>query len=176
MQIGSRLARARKGSMAEQLDLDPNELKEAWGLLSPDERLAGFRLLPEEEAEEFFFDMSATDQCELLLGLPLAQRRIWLRILAPDDAADVVQKADDYDRATLLAVLDEPTRREVSALLAYAEDDAGGLMSSRFARVRPEMTVDEAISYLRRQAQSHVDVETIYYVYVLDQEQRLSGI
>jgi len=55
--------------MAEQLDLGPNELKEAWGLLSPDERLAGFRLLPEEEAEEFFFDMSATDQCELLLGL-----------------------------------------------------------------------------------------------------------
>jgi magnesium transporter len=66
------------------------------------------------------------------------------------------------------------TRREVSALLAYEEDEAGGLMSPRFARVRPEMTVDEAIAYLRRQARRRL--ETIYYVYVLDAEQRLQGV
>ncbi len=60
------------------------------------------------------------------------------------------------------------------ALLAYAEDDAGGLMSPRFARVRPDMTVDEAISYLRRQARERV--ETIYYVYVLDGAQHLLGV
>ncbi len=74
----------------------------------------------------------------------------------------------------MLAVLDDTTRREVSALLAYAEDDAGGLMNPRFARVRPEMSVDEAISYLRRQAVDRV--ETIYYAYVLDPEQRLLGV
>jgi magnesium transporter len=70
--------------------------------------------------------------------------------------------------------LDPITRREVSALLAYEEDEAGGLMSPRFARVRPEMTVDEAIAYLRRQARRRL--ETIYYVYVLDAEQRLQGV
>ena len=160
--------------LEKTLDLD--ELKEAWDLLSTEERLTGFRLLDSADAEEFFCDLSARDQCALLMALPTPERRLWLRLLAPDDAADVVQAADDDDRPTLLALLDEPTRREVSALLAYAEDDAGGLMSSRFARVRPEMTVDEAISYLRKQALSHVDVETMYYVYVLDQEQRLSGV
>ena len=65
-------------------------------------------------------------------------------------------------------------RREVSALLAYAEDDAGGLMSPRFARVRPDQTVDEAILYLRRQAFDRL--ELIYYGYVLDREQRLLGV
>ena len=60
--------------------------------------------------------------------------------------------------------LDDPTRREVHALLAYAEDDAGGLMNPRFARVRPDMSVDEAIRYLRQQAREKV--ETIYYAYV----------
>jgi magnesium transporter len=160
--------------LEKTLDLD--ELKEAWDLLSTEERLAGFRLLDTADAEEFFFDLSARDQCALLMALPTPERRLWLRLLAPDDAADVVQAADDDDRPTLLALLDEPTRREVSVLLAYAEDDAGGLMSSRFARVRPDMTVDEAISYLRKQALSHVDVETMYYVYVLDQEQRLQGV
>ncbi len=44
------------------------------------------------------------------------------------------------------------TRKEVTALLAYEEDEAGGLMSTRYARLRPQMTADEAISFLRRQA------------------------
>lgn len=162
--------------MVDKTELDVDELKEAWELLSAEERLTGFRLLEASDAEGFFFDLSARDQCGLLMALPVPERRIWLRLLAPDDAADVVQAADDDDRPMLLGLLDEPTRREVSALLAYAEDDAGGLMSSRFARVRPDMTVDEAVSYLRKQALSHVDVETMYYVYVLDHEQHLLGV
>ena len=60
------------------------------------------------------------------------------------------------------------------ALLAYAEDEAGGLMSTRYARLRPQMTADEAISYLRQQARHKV--ETIYVAYVLDPEQRLLGV
>ena len=73
-----------------------------------------------------------------------------------------------------MELLDPVTRREVSALLAYQEDEAGGLMSPRFARLRPEQTVDEAIAYLRRQARRRL--ETIYYMYVLDAEQRLRGV
>jgi magnesium transporter len=60
-----------------------------------------------------------------------------------------VQEADEDEREALLALLDEQTRREVMALLAYAEDEAGGLMNPRFARVRADVSVDEAISYLR---------------------------
>src|SRR5687767_9321043 len=162
--------------MAEQVEFDVSELKEVWGVLSPDERLTGFRMLDPAEQEEFFLDLSAADQYDLLQILPAAERRLWLRVLPPDDAADLIQEADEDERAALLGLLDEATRREVSALLAYEEDEAGGLMSSRFARVRPEMTVDEAISYLRKQALSHVPVETIYYVYVLGQDQRLLGL
>jgi magnesium transporter len=58
--------------------------------------------------------------------------------------------------------------------MAYAEDEAGGLMSPRYARLRPAMRVDEAISYLRRQARERL--ETIYYLYVLDTDQRLLGV
>ena len=73
--------------------------------------------------------------------------------LPPDDAADLIQEAPRGRSASaLLALLDEPTRKEVTALLAYAEDEAGGLMNPRYARLRPDMTVDEAISYLRKQA------------------------
>jgi magnesium transporter len=161
--------------LAEQAP-NAEELQEAWSLLPRDDRVEGFRLLTPDEAEEFFVDLPASDQCELVMGLRPGERRLWLRLLAPDDAADLIQTADDEDRTQLLNLLDLATRREVTALLAYEEDEAGGLMSSRFARVRPDMTVDEAIAYLRRQAMREVEVETIYYVYVLDSAQRLEGV
>jgi magnesium transporter len=86
----------------------------------------------------------------------------------------VIQQGGEANRQTLLALLDDPTRKEVQALLAYAEDEAGGLMSTRYARLRPEASADEAILYLRRQARAKV--ETIYVAYVLDPAQRLLGV
>ena len=156
--------------------LNADDLQDAWTLLPRDERVEGFRLLPADEAEEFFLDLDASSQYELVAGLRPAEQRLWLRLLPPDDAADLIQVADEDERPGLLALIDTQTRREVTALLAYAEDEAGGLMSSRFSRVRPDMSVDEAIAYLRRQALRDTDVETIYYVYVLDSEQNLQGV
>lgn len=150
------------------------DLYDAWPLLSQADRLEGFKLLSRAEAEELFLSLSAMDQVVLLLELPQGERRLWMRLLAPDDAADVIQAAPADKRDELLSLLDETTRTEVAALLAYAEDAAGGLMSPHYARVRPDMRVDEAISYLRRQAQEKL--ETIYYAYVLDAQQRLLGV
>jgi Mg/Co/Ni transporter MgtE len=101
------------------------------------------------------------------------ERRAWLRSLAPDDAADLIQEAPRRDRVSFLAALDPWPRAEVSAPLAYKEDEAGGLMNLRFARLRPEMEMDEAIAYLRRQAGQ---VETIYEAYGLDSDQWLLGV
>jgi magnesium transporter len=161
--------------MSQRSGLDVNELREAWWLLSREDRLEGFRMLDSDEAEEFFTDLAPRDQAELLLTLRPQERRLWLRDLAPDDAVDLLQETDENERPELLRLLDDATRREVTVLLAYEEDEAGGLMSSRFARVRPDMTVDEAVSYLRKQAVAGVELETIYYVYVLEADQRLIG-
>jgi magnesium transporter len=117
--------------------------------------------------------MQVQDPVELVLSMPEEERRTWLRTLAPDDTADLIQSAPREERSALLAALDPWPRAEVSALLAYKEDEAGGLMNPRFARLRPEMDIDEAIANLRRQAGQ---VETIYYAYVLDTDQRLLGI
>jgi len=154
--------------------LSADELQDVWPILSRDERAEGFQLLPADDADDFFLALSTRDQAELLMELAEAARRRWVRLLPPDDAVDLVQELDAEDRVHVIDFLDPVTRREVSALLAYQEDEAGGLMSPRFARVRPEMTVDEAIAYLRRQARRRL--ETIYYVYVLDAEQRLRGV
>lgn len=149
------------------------ELLREWRHLSQRQRLDRFQALPRGEADDFFLKLSNRDQFELIEMLPGDERRIWLRLLAPDDAADVIQLAPQSERQNLLAQLDDLTRREVNALLAYKEDAAGGLMNPRFARLRPDMSLDEAISYLRRQAGQ---VETLYYIYVLDDSQHLLGV
>jgi magnesium transporter len=154
--------------------LAADDLRESWRLLAPDDRLEAFLELPRPEAEDFFLELKSHDQFDMVCAIPAEQRRSWMRLLPPDDAADLVQKAGDERREALLALLDEPTRREVMALLAYAEDDAGGLMNPRFARVRADVGVDEAISYVRKQAREHL--ENVYYVYVSDAEQRLVGV
>src|SRR6187402_520108 len=150
------------------------DLRDAWLVLSKADRADGFRILKRSDAEEFFLGLTAGDMAELLHALPEKERRVWVRLLAPDDAADLLQSADADDRDKLISCLDDPTRKEVTALMAYAEDEAGGLMNPRFARVRPDMRVDEAVSYLRRQARENL--ETIYYVYVADEQQHLLGV
>ena len=154
--------------------LRAEDLREIWSLAHPDEKVEGFRSLSFAEAEELFLSLDTRAQGELLAALPANERQIWVRQLPPDDAADVCQTASAETRESLLRLLDEPTRKEVSALLAYAEDEAGGLMSPRYVRLRPDMSVDEAIKYLRRAARERA--ETIYYIYVLDSEQRLVGV
>lgn len=149
-------------------------LSDVWSALSPAERRAKFKELPRTEAEDLFLSLKTHDQAELIEEATHLERRSWIRLLAPDDVADLIQEMDSENRDDILALLDPQTRREVTALLAYAEDAAGGLMSSRFVRLRPDMSVDEAISYIRIQAKTHV--ETIYYAYVLDSDQKLLGV
>jgi magnesium transporter len=159
--------------MLTQLAPALEELRELWPALSKTQRNQSFRELHTGEKADFFLTLSSHDQKDLLLALPAEQRHVWMRLLAPDDAVDVIQQADVSYRNELLGLLDEPTRKEVQALMAYQEDEAGGLMNPRFARLRPDSTVDEAISYLRKEAAM---IHHMYYAYVLDREQHLLGV
>lgn len=149
-------------------------LLEHWSAFSVFERRERFARLHRTEAEDLFLNLGARDQSELIAEISPLEKRSWIRMLAPDDIADLIQEMDLEAKDPVLDLLETQTRREVTALLAYAEDNAGGLMNSRFVRLRESMTVDEAISYIRIQSRTHV--ETIYYAYVVDAEQTLVGI
>src|SRR5215471_1316947 len=152
----------------------PAELYEAWPVLSMEEKVEGFEFLQREEADDFFLQLSARDRAQLALALAPGERRLWIRLLAPDDVADLIQEAPPEERENLLALLDDSTRREVKGLLDYAEDEAGGLMNTRYSRLRADMTVGEAIAYLRKDARQRE--QTVYYVYVVDAEEHLLGV
>jgi magnesium transporter len=148
-------------------------LREHWSDLDDIQKIEAFNQLPFPTAKDFFQNLRTTEQSALLLALAPAERGPWVRILPPDDLADLIQAIAEDRRQETLQLLDPATRSEVIALLAYDEDEAGGVMNPRFARLRPDMTVDEALRYLRRQAPH---VETTQYAYIIDNSQRLLGV
>ncbi len=150
-----------------------DELLDLWPSLRRSQRVDRFESLPREQMDNFFLALDARAQSGLLLSLPEGERRLYMRLLAPDDAADLIQESPKSQRQYLLDLLDDKSKQEVKALLAFREDIAGGLMNPRFARLRPEASIDEAISYLRQQLGQ---VETIHYAYVLDDNQTLLGV
>src|SRR6516164_706857 len=141
--------------MIQQTVNAADELLDQWPHLRRSERVPGFQALPREQMDNFFLALDAKSQSDLVLALPEGERRM-------------ISK-----REYLLELMDDMTRQDARALLAYREDAAGGLINPRFARLRPEASIDEAITYLRQEL-SHV--ETIYYAYVLDEQQRLQGV
>ncbi len=149
------------------------QLLETWPHLPAEERLQTFRGLAADDSEDFFLALGPREHASLFHDFNRAERRLWLRFLAPDDGADLIQELPEELRAEALGLIDEKVRREIIALLSYREDEAGGLMSPRFVRVRPDMLVAEAIRYVRQQA---LTVEQIFYVYALDSNQRLKGV
>jgi magnesium transporter len=150
-----------------------DQLREEWPHMSAVDRAARFRVLSNDDQEDFVLSLGGRELAQLFEEFTRAERRLWVRFLAPDDATDLIQELPEELRADVLNLVDETGRREIIALLSYREDEAGGLMSPRFARVRPDMLVAEAIRYVRQQAQF---VEPIHYVYVLDSRQKLLGV
>jgi magnesium transporter len=84
--------------------------------------------------------------------------------MSSDDRVDLVQELEEEPREKILAALEPEEARDVRALSEYADNTAGGLMTTDFIGLPPTLTVREAIEEIRRRAD---DVETVYYVYVL---------
>jgi NitT/TauT family transport system ATP-binding protein len=150
------------------------ELYEAWPVLSIRERVEGFKLLEREDAEDFFLQLNARDKAQLVFALPAGERKLWMRLLGADKAVDVIQEVPAKEREGLLSLLDDKTRREAKGLLDYGEEKARERINPRYARLQPHMTVDEAVSFLRRDARDRA--QTLYYAYVTDAEERLLGV
>ena len=152
------------------------ELIEHWDELSGEHQFVLLTLLPPPKAAEVLSQLDPEDQLEFLDTLPRFQVRGILEHLDPDDLADLLQAAREERPALfeeLLSELDDETRAEVERLLAYEEDEAGGLMTPEYVAVKGNMTVEEVLEFLRRAAP---DAETIYYIYVVDDAGRLLGV
>ncbi|HEX6249982.1 MAG TPA: magnesium transporter [Gemmatimonadaceae bacterium] len=102
------------------------------------------------------------------LHAPAATRVV--AALEPTVAAALIARLDDEAREERLASLDETLARELSELMSYPSDVAGGLMDPRATAFRPETTAREALAHLRT-----LGNRAIHEVFVIDEERRLTG-
>ncbi len=129
-----------------------------------DERLPRlFRLLPKELAAETFVEMETEQQELLIRGFSDAELRAVIEELYVDDAVDLVEEMPANVVKRILAQADPQMRKEINDLLRYPENSAGSIMTTEYVSLRPQMTVSEAITRIRR---TGVDKETIYTCYV----------
>ncbi|MBC7261276.1 MAG: magnesium transporter, partial [Chloroflexi bacterium] len=114
-------------------------------------------------------------QADLLGTLPPERAADVLEEMGPDEAADVLADLHPSERAKLLDLMEDEEATEVEKLLAYPEDSAGGIMTTEFVTIPMGLTVGEALDYLRHSPAAQED-EALYYVYIVDEEQKLRGV
>jgi magnesium transporter len=96
-----------------------------------------------------------------------------LEEMEPDEAADLLAELPEARSRRLVSLMEKEEADDVRHLLTFPEDSAGGIMTTDFAVVPPDVTAEQAIKLLRETA---VDIEPIVYVYVTDTESHLVGV
>lgn len=119
-----------------------------------------------EEAEE-------EDKGELLGLFPKDQKKDIISEMASDEVADMMEHIDDDEVDELISILDEEKAQKIKQLMSYDPETAGGIMATEFVPVNAEMTVQDTLEYLQKSGE---DAEIINYLYMLDPEDKLSGV
>ncbi len=132
-----------------------------------------FRLLPKDQAAETFVEMESDMQEVLIKGFSDHELREVLEEIYVDDAVDLIEEMPANVVKRILAQADPQMRKEINEILRYPEDSAGSIMTTEYISLRPDMTVAEAITKIRKTA---VNRETIYTCYVTDHRKLLGSI
>ena len=134
---------------------------------------AGLSELHPADLATIIDQLTPRDRAGILAALDDEAAADAIEEMSPDDAADLVADLDQTTRDEILAHMEQDEKDEVQELLSYPEDSAGGMMTTEFVALEEHLTAAEAIDHLRA---LEPDAETIYYIYVTDESDRLTGV
>jgi len=126
-----------------------------------------------ENVADIFSFFSRDRQLDLIATDRKEQAAEVVRNLPSDDRVDLLQGIDDEIRTSLLDLLPVEDRRDILRLSQYPEGTAGAVMTTEIAMLLENLSVREAVDEIGRQSE---DYETIYYLYIVDEEERLQGL
>jgi magnesium transporter len=133
------------------------------------------RILPPERAADLLEYLDEELRAELLEAMTPAQAAQLVSEMTPDDRVDVLEELEEERTKEILAIIPAEARRETEALLTFAPDSAGGLMTTEFVQVPETMMVDEALANVRRIARAGRR-EAMHAIYVTDAQGALRGV
>lgn len=140
--------------------------------LDVDERRALLRKLDIERAADILAEMDSEDAAEVLQAMRHGRAAQVLEYLDPDDSADIIADMETADQDRLLGQITPKTAATVRDLISYPPDTAGGIMTPHVAKIPEGLTVIQAVRHLQR---LNGEFEHIYYVYVVDDANKLLG-
>jgi magnesium transporter len=164
---------------------DQHEIRTLLDELQPYDKAKVYLNLPVEFKKRFLLELHSEEIADVLQELEESQQAVLieqlgidhassvLNLMSSDDVADLLGNMEQTSVDALLTTMEYEEAEKVIELLQYPQDSAGGIMTSDYVWVKVPFTVGEAIEKLRSFA---IIVESIYYLYVLDENKKLIGV
>ncbi len=155
-------------------DLHAADIAELYNGLTIEEAKFVYLLLNSDVAADVLIELEEDDRERFLAALPgeiIAKQ--FIGSMESDDAADIIGELPADKKEEVLQNIDDLEQAgEIVDLLGYDEDSAGGLMAKELIKVNENWDVETCIREVRKQAE---EVEDVYYVYVVDDNDILKG-
>ncbi|NOZ85368.1 MAG: magnesium transporter [Deltaproteobacteria bacterium] len=149
------------------------DLAHLFRFLGEHERRQVLKVLGDKEKQaELISELDVNLAVELISQLNPEESAEILAYVPNDDVADILGELDEEDAETILSRMKAKEQEQVSQLMHYQEDTAGGIMSPDFFALQESCTTQEAIERLR----NATDVEMAFYIYVQDEHGHLVGV
>ncbi|WP_407642010.1 magnesium transporter [Cytobacillus massiliigabonensis] len=164
-----------EGFRAEFLELHPYDQASFFKELEEEHREKIYHYLSPEEMATLFENLEIDDDeyKDVLAEMNPNYAADMISKMYVDDAVDVLNELEKDQVVSYLTIMDEEAAQEIKDLLHYEEYTAGSIMTTDFVSISANQTVRSAMYILKNEAPK---AETIYYIYVLDEQKRLLGV
>ena len=157
----------------EIVELNEVDISEFIEMLPKEKAIIVFRFLPKDLAAEVFANLETEAQQRIIHEITDQELGHILDEMFMDDMVDMMEELPAGVVKRVLKNTDEAIRGTINAFLKYPKDSAGSIMTAEFTNLRANMSVKEAINYIRRHG---ADSETLYNAYVIDSNRVLDGV
>lgn len=141
--------------------------------LTAEESWKVLQFTDEQTRIEVFLYFDPDRQLEILERQPREEVATMIAKMAPDDRVDLLEDVDKTVVDEILSLIPTEVRRDILTLSAHPENTAGAVMTTAVAKLPEAMTVRDALEELQNQIEG---VETIYYLYIVDESNHLRGL
>ncbi|WP_100011494.1 magnesium transporter [Lentibacillus sediminis] len=157
----------------EFLELHPYDQAVYFALQLQAIRLNIYAYLSPEEVAEIMENVELEDTKIYFTEMHPRFASMVLAEMSADNAVDILNQLEKDQVASFLTIMDPEEADEIKQLLHYEEKTAGSIMTTEYVAILDSSTAKEAMQHLKKEAP---EAETIYYIYVLDEDKRLVGV
>lgn len=154
-------------------ELHPSDIAEIIRSLSHEEGTNLLNELDIETAAETLTELSPHIQAGIIEKMDAEKASDIIEEMPPDDAADILGDLPAEKAREILEKIEKEEAEDIQELLVHEEDTAGSVMTNEFIAYPPDLKIKDAIERFKQDAK---EIETVYYIYVVDAEERLLGV